>query len=263
MEHFEFQDVERMIAILAAASNPHLNLTIPERKIRLIYSIKELIQADIFIWCHSAFNPERLGDTTAAQIIDGGWLDDAEKNRCFTLLLDAKFNSRVHEVMHRITKSQKHETLLTEELIDDPEIKVEFMSLWNKAGFGSGMISTYPLDTDFASGIGLHRRIDKPPFTERERAIVHVIFQQVDWLHRDGLNLDLGKTVITLTPRERQVLISLMGSHSLKEIAKLLGIKRNTVDTYVKRIYRQLNVNSRPELMAQFMPSRTNPQTLV
>jgi DNA-binding CsgD family transcriptional regulator len=108
------------------------------------------------------------------------------------------------------------------------------------------------LNDNVASVISFTRRVNKPRYTERERMLVHLLFSQVDWLHRSGLNLPSGKTVLKLTPRERQVLIHLMGGDALKQIAIKMGLSRNTVDTYVKSIYRQLNVNSRPELMAQF-----------
>lgn len=51
----------------------------------------------------------------------------------------------------------------------------------------------------------------------------------------------------TLSPREAEVLNLLARGFSYAEIAALLGLSPQTVGTYVKRIYRKLEVNSRSE----------------
>jgi DNA-binding NarL/FixJ family response regulator len=51
----------------------------------------------------------------------------------------------------------------------------------------------------------------------------------------------------TLSPREAEVLNLLARGFSYAEIATLLGLSPQTVGTYVKRIYRKLEVNSRSE----------------
>ncbi len=54
---------------------------------------------------------------------------------------------------------------------------------------------------------------------------------------------------LDLTPRERDVLEVLCGAASYRETAALLGISQGTVQTYVKRIYGKLGVNSKAEAM--------------
>lgn len=57
--------------------------------------------------------------------------------------------------------------------------------------------------------------------------------------------------VETLSPRENEVLQMLAGGYLYKEVAEALGISVPTVNTYVRRIYEKLNVNSRAQAVAK------------
>jgi DNA-binding NarL/FixJ family response regulator len=50
-----------------------------------------------------------------------------------------------------------------------------------------------------------------------------------------------------LSPREREVLQLCAKGYSYEEVAPMLGVSRHTVTTFVKRIYRKLQVHSRTE----------------
>lgn len=50
-----------------------------------------------------------------------------------------------------------------------------------------------------------------------------------------------------LTPREQEVLTLIAKGYRAKRVAEMLGISINTCQTYVKAIYRKLNINSRAE----------------
>jgi DNA-binding CsgD family transcriptional regulator len=54
-----------------------------------------------------------------------------------------------------------------------------------------------------------------------------------------------------LSPRERQVIRLVRKGRSTKEIARDLGIKPRTVETYVRRAYDKLGVHSRVLLSQQ------------
>ena len=56
--------------------------------------------------------------------------------------------------------------------------------------------------------------------------------------------------------RYRRVLERLLTGQSEKEVASCLGLSRHTVHEYVKRIYKQLGVSSRAELMALWVRDR-------
>lgn len=56
-----------------------------------------------------------------------------------------------------------------------------------------------------------------------------------------------------LSPRERDVLDLLAKGHLYKEIADSLGLSVMTVDTYVRRVYDKLHVNSRSQAIAKYL----------
>lgn len=51
----------------------------------------------------------------------------------------------------------------------------------------------------------------------------------------------------SLTAREKEVLTIIAKGLTMNEVANVLGLSRNTVASYVKEIYRKLNVSSRAE----------------
>jgi DNA-binding NarL/FixJ family response regulator len=55
-----------------------------------------------------------------------------------------------------------------------------------------------------------------------------------------------------LTEREKEILQLLMKGNSYKEIAALLFISIETLNSHIKNIYRKLNVHSRSELSAKY-----------
>jgi S-DNA-T family DNA segregation ATPase FtsK/SpoIIIE len=56
-----------------------------------------------------------------------------------------------------------------------------------------------------------------------------------------------------LTPAQEKVLVYLLSGLSEKAIAVKFGLSRNTVHNHVKQIYVAFHVNSRAELLAQFV----------
>jgi len=52
-----------------------------------------------------------------------------------------------------------------------------------------------------------------------------------------------------LTPREREVLLLVVAGRTSKEIARLVGVKPSTVDTYRSRIMAKLGVEDLPSLV--------------
>lgn len=57
----------------------------------------------------------------------------------------------------------------------------------------------------------------------------------------------------TLSPRERDVLDLLAKGYLYKEIADSLGLRVATVDTYVRRVYDKLHVNSRSAAIVKYL----------
>ena len=55
-----------------------------------------------------------------------------------------------------------------------------------------------------------------------------------------------------LSPREREVLELLARGYLYKEIANVLQISVQTVNTYIRRIYEKLHVRSRAQAVAKY-----------
>lgn len=58
-----------------------------------------------------------------------------------------------------------------------------------------------------------------------------------------------------ITDREKEILALLMKGLSYKEIAAMIFVSIETLNTHIKNIYRKLNVHSRSELSAKYGPA--------
>ena len=63
---------------------------------------------------------------------------------------------------------------------------------------------------------------------------------------------DAGGETVELSPREREVLELLARGFLYKEIAEMLKISVQTVNTYIRRIYEKLHVRSRAQAVAKY-----------
>jgi DNA-binding CsgD family transcriptional regulator len=252
VEFFAREDVEKIVALLARAGDPNLEWTVPERKRYLLEGTARLVKAEMWYWGLGAVNPSLPGDATSMSPIDGGWRDEHQRVWFYEFLTNPQLNRDANATGLEAHWIGSHRTLMQKEMCD-PERDIGALNAWAEHGLGDFILSVYPVNDLVSSCAALYRRAGQARFSERDRAIVHLIFHQVDWLHRDGGDTPAASTVIRLSPRERQVLIFLLDGDSLKEVAKKLGLSRHTVGDYVKNIYRQLHVTTRAELMALFM----------
>lgn len=251
LKQLDSADVAEILTLVSQASDPTVSALLSDRKHDLVNGVSQLIGADFWCWSVGVFS-ESSGDAMSNSWMDGGMNDDAEKLRLFDLLSTGEFATAVNPILAEIINSNRYVTYLSQEIFANPAVAA-VEHLWNEGGFGHNILSTYALQPGVCSGIGFHRRFGKPEFSERDRTIVHLVFQQVEWLHLDNATIPINRTLLNLSHRERQVLIFLMGGDSLKQVAKRLQLSHHTVGDYVKSIYRQLGVNSRGELLAHFI----------
>lgn len=252
MQALALHDVEQMIHLVAASTDPSVSTPLHERKRMLLEGTAALIGADMWIWSMAMLNPSAERDAMSTGVVDGGWRDDAERVTVYRVLTDPKFNDGVMGPVVDVIDRNRFTTFLRSDLVTDPIWEVVGKP-WQETGYKSLILSVYPLEDGVYSGVGFHRRVDKPEFTDRERAIVHVVFQQVDWLHRQGSNVSAGRNAVQLSPRQRHVLLFLLGGDSKKAIARKLDLSEHTVGDYLKQIYKQFSVNTRSELLAHFI----------
>lgn len=77
-------------------------------------------------------------------------------------------------------------------------------------------------------------------------------FTQPPAAERAGTDVS-NSSPVALSPREMTVLELLSNGYLYKEIADQLGLSVTTIDTYVRRIYEKLHVNSRSQAVAKFL----------
>lgn len=126
-----------------------------------------------------------------------------------------------------------------------------------RAEVGETLVSGFPLPGGGSLTVTIHFPRDAGPISNDRRSLLHLISLELRRLHRRrGIGHAGVRTVAAvseMTPREREVFESMLGGHSVKEIARRIGVKEQTVSGYVKVIYRRLGVHSRGELMARYL----------
>ncbi len=250
MEWLALTDVERVVRLVSEAADPTVEMPVPERKRTLLEGVAKLVSADMWIWSSVAMNPESPGDVMGVSNIDGGWKDDRQRASFYAFLIDPKHRPQQAQLIN--TCKGQHRTMGME-CFAPIYGKQTIDTALNAIGIGQLLYSYYPINESVFSAMALYRRSQEPLFADRDRAIVHVATGQVDWLHRHGMDIPAKENVLKLSPRERQVMISLLGGDSQKEVSRKLELSEHTVGDYVKEIYKHFNVNSRAELLSHFI----------
>ena len=107
---------------------------------------------------------------------------------------------------------------------------------------------TLPDGTDVS--VGIQRSPGDPQFTEREKAIVHLLHTNAP--HVYYVPRPAPSELDGLAPRLQPVLRYLLQGDADKEVAAKLRLSRHTVHRYAQAIYREVGVHSRGELLAKY-----------
>jgi DNA-binding CsgD family transcriptional regulator len=100
--------------------------------------------------------------------------------------------------------------------------------------------------------VTLIREIGEPAFTERDAYLVDLCLSEMAWPFTAEMTWTDPK-VEALQPRLKKVMKHLLEGDSEKQVAYKLKLSPHTVHEYVKNLYAELGVNSRGELLAQFV----------
>jgi DNA-binding CsgD family transcriptional regulator len=244
-------DVSAVIQVVAAASDPTAELSMPDRKRLLAGGLAELIGADLWMWSSTAVNHETPGDFMTTCLLDGGWESEEERSKVYQTLSSELFNKGTQLPIYNAIQTGGCTTWLREEIFS-PADWAPFAQIWEGVGLGGLLLAFYPISRNASSNIGFHRRRGAPEFGLREKELVHSAFCRVDWIHRHGIHEEAHEKVIRLSPRERQVLTFTLNGDGRKAIASKLGISEHTVADYQKALHKHFAVSSRAELQAYF-----------
>jgi DNA-binding CsgD family transcriptional regulator len=102
-------------------------------------------------------------------------------------------------------------------------------------------------------GLTAFRALGERPFSRRDKVFLQILHEEVAPLVGRQLAAAHEPSAQELSPRLRQVLNCLLEGDSEKQAAARLGLTSQTVNQYVKAVYRHFHVNSRPELMARWI----------
>lgn len=68
--------------------------------------------------------------------------------------------------------------------------------------------------------------------------------------------LDAAAMQYRLSAREREIARLLIDGYAALNVAAVLELSENTVRTYVRRLYKKLNVNNRADLVCRLLTAR-------
>ena len=262
------EDVQAVVRLLGEVADPARRAAgLDEVRSTLFDELTKLIDAAGWLWFHGRRGPE------GRRIMAFSSLSHFEDQRHQTSTINSTFDDTTRGDFDRAVQPlfseavqqpspRGHFTRLRREIIDDPTWDAGPMlrEHLGPAGLDDFLFSIYPLGTHVWSGTYFPRRLGQPRFTSRERAIVHLILNNVDWLHREGSDVTANSDeLIELPPRPRQVLVHLINGDSAKQIARKLGLSVHTVNDHLKTIHRHFNVASRSELLAKFIAGSGSP----
>lgn len=255
MHLLESADVESMIKLLSTAGDPTVAMPLTVRKRQLLEGLGAIVAADAWLWVVSRMNFEVRGDSMALSAVDGGWLDEQERAKTLGVVVHPDLVPIVTAPLHDAMLQQRSITRSRDQVMDDEAwYATKAGKAWRAAGFDHFIISAYPVGGGIISCAGFYRRYGRPAFEERHRTISHIMWQQIDWLHRSESDVPASEHVLRLTPRERQATLLLLGGDSRKQVAAKMNLSEHTVADYLKEIYRKFNVSSRAELLSKFIP---------
>lgn len=232
----------------------------------LVSGLARIIDADVWVWIQARQSEVETATPIPFLMIDGGWASEEQKVRCFQWHGEPEFGQLINTKFNTI-RNQKF-TRSRQQIIDDDTWygSVHYQRDCVPAGLDEFMTSSYPLGYDEVSGqltlsiVGFYRTLGKPPFSDRDRCIAHLVVFEVDWLHREGAEVPAADHVADLPPRLYQVMLFLLAGDSAKQIAHKLDLSVHTVREYCKSLHQRFDVQSRGELLAKFLAGDAVPQ---
>lgn len=248
------EDYEQVTRLLGVVSEPS-PADVIERRTTLAKGLAELVGADIYLWIVGILDTQNIGRAMPTTFIDGGWKSEAQCTAFYAMAIDSKAGHAIQAPVHEQALQHGAATGRIVDLVPDDvweQVKEEYYGY----GYVDSILSMRRIGKNGFSCVGLHRERGQSTFSPRERFLVHTIFHNIDWIHSPGCNYDAGSLGLTLTFRQREVLLLLLRGKSRKSIAASLGLSEHTVVGYLRQIYCRFNARNQHELLSQFMSGK-------
>lgn len=219
----------------------------------------ELADADVAICSQlNDFGPD-APIPTHVWGVDHGFKEE-ERGAFFASLRDVKAN--MHPVIDATRKYHDRPTAFRREdlLSDEAWYGCDFFKLYaTPAGVDHIISPVFPLPGgNSVIGTGVMRRHGRPRFSVRDQMLVFALNAELGWFYDSIAATDrrLAPETPPLRPRLVRALEHLLAGQSEKEVARTIGVTRETVHQYVKEIYKHYGVRSRAELLARVLPRK-------
>jgi DNA-binding CsgD family transcriptional regulator len=244
------RDVRGMVGLVgevAALPDGHA-----AKKRFLMEGLCDLIGADAWFWALSC-QRDPTKPQVYVSVMHGGFSELS-----FVKLLEAIEHPEMIAIASKffttVEKEKAHLTRLRFQITDPAQFdRSEAKLAWKAANIGPTIMSLRPLDEQSSSTLAFYRRYGREEFSPRDSRIVHIVTTEVPWLHEQGWPEDRGINAPKLSKRQRLTLNLLIEGQNRKQIASNMNISVNTVQGYIKDVYRHFDVNSQAELMKRFI----------
>jgi DNA-binding NarL/FixJ family response regulator len=107
--------------------------------------------------------------------------------------------------------------------------------------------------SDHFCGLTMLRTLGERNFSVRHKLFLTTLHREIAPMVGRQLAAAHEPSAMQLSPRLRQVLDCLLEGDSEKQAAARLNLQPQTVNQYVKAVYRHFHVNSRAELLARWV----------
>ena len=248
-------DLATIVRLVAAAADPTTNTALDGCRHNLMSAVGEVIGADAWV-CAAGQVGRPSPASWSVPPISSGWASTQERDAVLEFFAHSLTDQILHDGAQDGSSSLNGLTRRRCDMTSDEPDQASLPQEWRSAGLGDALVSVCLLEPGTFSMAACVRRVGGAPFAERERTILHYVFQHVPWLHAGSPSAASAASNAQLSKREREVLQLLLEGHARKEVASRLNISAHTVADYLKAIYKKLGVTSRAELLARFIPAR-------
>jgi DNA-binding CsgD family transcriptional regulator len=240
----DVRQIVRLLGEVIAAPGDH-----GVKKRLLMDGLCQIIDATAWIWGVGQHRPDSAPFYIA---FDRGNIDEERFARLMEAVNHPEMQEFAQPFSEELVATGQHLTRLRQQINPTGSfIGSRAEQAWLRADIGPVLLSCKPLPDGGFSSIGIYRTAERELFSEKEARIAHIVLTEVPWLHLHGWPEERGQSALTLFPRLRTVLNLLIEGWSRKQIADRLDLSLNTINGYVKDIYRHFSVHSQAELLAR------------
>ncbi len=230
--------------------------SLADRRSAVLNTVAGLVKADAGFWAWGHGWPDEQSSTPIAQIDFG--LTDEQRLCLMTALLDREAQKTMQRRIAPLVRLKSratsgiHDVYTQAEWDTVPVVRQQLA----KAGFESWLHSVRYSAANTWSVLFLLRRIDRTWFGQEDAEFLDFAHTNVIWLHSTITEYLAPETFVSLTPRQRTVMMLLLDGLERKQMAHQLNVTEDTIGDHIKAIYRHFSVGSAMELAAYFLKSR-------